>query len=62
MRQRIRRHSLAEHFDVDIRTIDAWSKKGVLPRPHYLTGSPIPYWYTDETVDRPVAKQSEKTT
>ena len=26
MRKRIRRHSLAEHFCVNIRTIDAWAK------------------------------------
>jgi hypothetical protein len=61
MRKRIRRHDLAEHFSVDIRTIDAWAKKGVLPEPHYLEGSHIPFWFTDETVDRPPSRKSEKT-
>ena len=59
-RKRIRRAKLAEHFDVNIRTIDAWSKKGVLPKPHYLEGSEIPYWFTDETIDRPLTRQSQK--
>jgi len=54
MRKRIRRHGLAEHFDVDIRTIDAWAKKGVIPKPHYLEGSQIPFWFCDETIDRPI--------
>ena len=60
MRKRIRRHGLAEHFDVDIRTIDAWAKKGILPKPHYLEGSLIPFWFVDETIERPLARQSEK--
>jgi len=60
MRKRIRRHGLAEHFDVDIRTIDAWAKKGILPKPHYLEGSQIPFWFVDETVEQPSLRQSEK--
>ena len=48
MRKRIRRAELAEHFSVDKRTIDAWSKRGVIPAPHYLEGSPIPLWFVDE--------------
>jgi hypothetical protein len=56
-RRRIRRAKLAEHFDVDIRTIDAWAKKGVIPAPHYLEGSGIPFWFVDETIDRPTARQ-----
>lgn len=60
MRQRIRRHGLDEHFDVDIRTIDAWAKRGVIPLPHYLPGSYIPFWYVDETVERPSLRQPEK--
>jgi len=51
-RRRIRRAKLAEHFDVDIRTIDAWARKGVIPPPHYLPGSTIPFWFTDETTEK----------
>jgi len=58
-RKRIRRHGLADHFGVNIRTIDKWSKTGVLPAPHYLPGSVIPFWWTDQTIDRP-SGQSEK--
>ncbi len=60
MRKRIRRRGLAEHFDVNIRTIDAWAKDGVLPRPHYLKGSTIPFWFVDETVDRPPPRQRQQ--
>jgi len=60
MRKRIRRHGLAEAFGVNIRTIDAWAKRGVIPAPHYLAGSVIPFWFTDETIDRPPARQSGK--
>jgi hypothetical protein len=61
MRKRIRRRGLADHFSVDIRTIDAWARKGIIPQPHYLEGSGIPFWFVDETIDRPLARQSEKT-
>jgi len=61
MRKRIRRHGLAEHFDVDIRTIDSWAKKGILPKPHYLEGSQIPFWFVDETVEQPSLRHSVKT-
>ncbi|MFY9770238.1 MAG: hypothetical protein WAK04_08395 [Xanthobacteraceae bacterium] len=60
LRKRIRRRSLAEHFDVNIRTIDDWAKRGVIPPPHYLPGSVIPYWYEEETINRPPSGQSEK--
>jgi hypothetical protein len=62
MRKRIRRHGLAEHFDVNIRTIDAWARRGVLPAPHYLPGSKVPLWFVDEVEDRPPVTQSEKAT
>ena len=60
MRKRIRRYELADHFSVDVRTIDSWARKGVIPPPHYLEGSGIPFWFVDETIDRPLARQSEK--
>jgi hypothetical protein len=60
LRKRIRRRGLAEHFKVNIRTIDDWAKRGVIPPPHYLEGSVIPYWFTDEAIDRPPSHQSEK--
>ena len=47
-RKRIRRAALAELFNVNIRTIDAWSKHGTLPAPHYLPGSRVPLWFEDE--------------
>jgi hypothetical protein len=55
-RKRIRRAKLAELFGVNIRTIDYWwkgnpkkpDKPKVLPPPHYLDGSVIPFWYDDE--------------
>jgi hypothetical protein len=53
-RRRIRRRGLADHFSVDIRTVDSWVRRGVLPAPHYLPGSVIPFWFCDETVDRPI--------
>jgi len=60
-RRRIRRRGIANHFNVDIRTVDAWAKRGVvIPAPHYLDGSTIPFWFCDETVDRPLTRQSEK--
>ena len=56
VRKRWRRKALAEHFDVNVRTIDSWwkgdpkkpDKVRVLPPPHYLEGSPIPFWFEDE--------------
>jgi hypothetical protein len=56
MRERIRRQGLAEKFSVNVRTIDSWwkgnpkkpDKPKVLPPPHYLPGSPIPFWFEDE--------------
>jgi hypothetical protein len=47
-RKRWRRKALAELFGVNERTIDGWAKKGTLPAPHYLDGSPIPFWFDDE--------------
>jgi len=47
-RKRWRRKALAELFGVNDRTIDGWAKKGILPPPHYLDGSPIPFWFDDE--------------
>jgi hypothetical protein len=47
-RKRIRRSGLAKLFDVDIRTIDGWAKRGVISPPHYLPGSTIPFWFVDE--------------
>jgi hypothetical protein len=61
-RRRIRRRGIANHFGIDIRTVDAWAKRGVIPPPHYLDGSVIPFWFCDETIDRPLTRQSEKTT
>jgi hypothetical protein len=63
MRKRIRRRGLAERFDVNIRTIDAWAKRGVISKPHYLEGSEIPFWYEDEfdeTVDRPFENSGKR--
>jgi len=56
MRKRIRRQQLAKQFGVSVRTIDEWWKgrpdnpkrPRALPPPHYLSGSPIPFWYDDE--------------
>jgi len=48
MRKRIRRQVLAELFGVNIRTVDYWAKHGVIPKPHYLEGSRVPFWYDDE--------------
>jgi hypothetical protein len=59
-RRRIRRRGIANHFGIDIRTVDAWAKRGVIPPPHYLAGSIIPFWFCDETIDRPLTRQSEK--
>jgi hypothetical protein len=43
-RKRWRRRALAEYYDVNVRTIDSWAKKGILPKPKYLPGSVIPFW------------------
>src|SRR5262249_15514789 len=59
-RKRIRRRGIANHFGIDIRTVDAWAKRGVIPAPHYLDGSVIPCWFGDETIDRRLAGQSKK--
>jgi hypothetical protein len=56
-RRRIRRRGLADHFDINLRTVDAWVKRGVLPAPHYIAGSVIPFWYIDEAIDRPPGKR-----
>jgi len=42
--KRWRRKALAEYYDVNVRTIDGWAKKGILPPPKYLPGSVIPFW------------------
>ena len=47
-RQRIRRMALAELFGVNKRTIDLWTKRGALPKPHKMPGSHVPLWYLDE--------------
>jgi phage terminase Nu1 subunit (DNA packaging protein) len=47
-RKRIRRGKLAELFCVNIRTIDGWAKRGVIPAPHYMPGSRIPLWFEDQ--------------
>jgi hypothetical protein len=47
-RKRWRRKKLAELFGVTDRTIDGWAKRGILPPPHYLPGSPIPFWHDEE--------------
>jgi hypothetical protein len=47
-RKRWRRKVLAERFSVNERTIDGWARRGVIPAPHYLEGSPIPFWFDDE--------------
>jgi len=59
-RKRIRRRGLADHYQVNIRTVDGWAKRGIIPPPHYLEGSVIPFWFEDETVNRPPSNQSEK--
>jgi hypothetical protein len=38
VRKRWRRKALAEYFDVNVRTIDSWAKKGILDPPKYLPG------------------------
>jgi hypothetical protein len=48
--KRWRRKSLAQLFDVNVRTIDGWVRRGVLPPPHYLPGSPLPFWHDDQIV------------
>jgi hypothetical protein len=48
LRKRVRRAALAKLFDVNIRTVDGWAKRGVIPAPHYLPGSKIPLWFEDE--------------
>jgi hypothetical protein len=35
VRKRWRRKALAEYYDVNVRTIDGWAKKGILPPPKY---------------------------
>lgn len=60
LRKRVRRRALAEHSSVNIRTIDAWAKRGVIPPPHYLKGSSVPFWFTDQTIDCLPSDQSEK--
>jgi hypothetical protein len=61
-RKRWRRKKLAEFFDVNVRTIDGWARKGVLPPPHYLTGSPIPFWFDDEIETSAAAINSKTVT
>jgi hypothetical protein len=62
MRKRIRKIPLAKALQVTPKTIENWSKpdRGVIPPPHYFEGSPIPYWFEDETVDRPQPDESEE--
>jgi hypothetical protein len=59
-RKRIRRRGLADLYSVDIRTIDSWSRRGVIPRPHFVPGSRIPLWFLDE-VDRLQTTSAETT-
>jgi hypothetical protein len=59
-RKRIRRRGIAEHFDVNVRTVDGWVRRGVIAPPHYLPGCSIPFFFEDETINRPLALQSEK--
>jgi hypothetical protein len=59
-RKRIRRRRLAEHFGVNIRTIDGWVRRKVLAPPHYLEGSKIPFWFEDETIDRPFRNSGKR--
>jgi hypothetical protein len=49
----MRRKKLAELFSVNVRTIDGWVKRKILPPPHYFEGSPIPFWYDDEIPEGP---------
>jgi hypothetical protein len=56
-RKRIRRAKLAELFGVHIRTIDYWAKHGIIPAPHYLAGSVIPFWWSDEIPEGKPNKQ-----
>jgi hypothetical protein len=69
-RKRIRRAKLAELFGVNVRTIDYWwqdktregkPKVRVLPPPHYLPGSPIPFWFEDEIPGATDTHHSEAT-
>jgi len=57
--RRVRRREIAEQNSVNIRTVDGWARRGVIPQPHYLEGSRIPFWFEDE-LDRPTTEQSEK--
>lgn len=59
MRKRVRRRGLAEIFQVNIRTIDSWVRRGVIPRPHYLKGSAVPFWFQDQ-IDRSPARQRQQ--
>ena len=59
MRKRIRKIPLAQHFGVTTKTIENWVKDEILPPPHYLDGSPIPFWYEDEIPeDKPDSEQA----
>jgi hypothetical protein len=59
-RKLVRRRHLADHFGVNIRTVDAWARRGVIPPPQYLEGSEIPFWFADETIALPLTRKSEK--
>jgi hypothetical protein len=56
-RKRWRRKQVADHFCVSERTVDGWAKRGVIDPPHYLEGSPIPFWFSDQ-FDEKQAEQS----
>jgi hypothetical protein len=48
LRRRWRRKHVAAHFSVNIRTVDGWAKRGVIPKPHYMPDSKLPLWFADE--------------
>jgi hypothetical protein len=47
-RRGLRKHSVAERYDVDERTVDRMKLDGRIPPPKYLPGSRIPIWWEDE--------------
>jgi hypothetical protein len=47
-RSRWRRKQVAAHFCVNERTVDGWVRRGVIDPPHYLPGSPLPFWFSDQ--------------
>lgn len=58
MRKRIRRQEIAKNFGIHVRTVDKWVRLKIFPPPHYLPGSPIPFWFADEIDKRLKSKKA----